>query len=144
MLAQVEYAEYLAEVREQVCGHCPEWAPDRPPYCLRCLHCGVRLQLPRLVESIHEAEGWLGGADTVPDRREVCARCAGLEGSNGLCPAGPHLDLLVGAVESVDERREQRELVRRRVSRQLHRERIPVVEMIRAYEEATGTYVGCD
>jgi len=45
---------------------------------------------------------------------------------------------------SADERRRQRESVRRWAARQSRHTKLPVTAMIRAYEEATGTYVCCD
>jgi hypothetical protein len=47
MFAEVDCEEYLDEVREQLCGHCP--AQD-------CWDCGVKGQLGQLVESIHGAD----------------------------------------------------------------------------------------
>jgi hypothetical protein len=144
MRARVEYAEYLGEVRERVCPRCPERLPDGPPYRPSCRRCGVELQLPHLVESVRAAGGRLSRPGVVPDRREVCATCFCLDGPHCPCPAGFLLALIVRAVQAVDEHREQRELLRRREARLARRERVPVAEMVRAYEEATGTCVGCD
>ncbi len=47
-------------------------------------------------------------------------------------------------VEGEDETQEQWEVLRRRLSPPPQRQRVPVAEMYRAYEEATGTLVGCD
>lgn len=66
---------------------------------------------------------------------EICDRVL------GGCPrwvwAGPSL---VG----VDDHREQWECLRRRLAHLPRPAKVPVAEMIRAYEEATGTWIGCD
>ena len=81
MFAVADYAGYLDEVREQVCGRCPEREPERHPWP-GCEDCGIEPQLPALVESVHAA-GVLPGIDAVRSAR------------------------LAGAVRSVDERRRQ-------------------------------------
>jgi hypothetical protein len=118
MFAVADYAEYLDEVREQVCGRCPERDPERYPWP-GCAGCGVELQLPELVESIHEA-GVLHGLDPALSAR------------------------LAGAVRAVDERRRQWELVRRHAARRSRRQRLPVAAILAAYEAETGTCLGCD
>src|SRR5262249_21228577 len=123
MVAVVEYAEYLAEIRKAVCRHCPERSLDPPPYGVRCGHCEVALRLPELVEMIRDV---------------------GTASGDCACLRGDLPDVLVGAVEEADERREQREQVRRCMARQPRKGKVPVVEMIRAYEAATGTVIGCD
>src|SRR5262245_13545773 len=100
MPAEVEYADYLTEIREQVCGHCPEHAPSYPLPGSRCWDCVVEGQLPDLVEAIRDAD------DPLAEGR-----------GNGpgalVCPpsdAGPQA-LLAWAVREADEHREQRERV---------------------------------
>jgi hypothetical protein len=109
MSAEVVCEEYLDEVREQVCGHCPAQG---------CWDCGVRQQLARVVESIHDA-------NDVLDDPALFAR-------------------LVRAVRSVDERHVQWEVVRRHVGHAPRPERAPVAAMIEAYEAETGMCIGCD
>jgi hypothetical protein len=143
MRARAHYAEYLAEVREQVCSHCPETTSDRP-FGLRCRHCGVELQLPQCVESIHDAGDELSELDPAPRRRLVCARCGCLDGGICPCPAGSLTALLIRAIRTVDERRAQRDLLQRRLSMETRPHRVPIADMIRAYEAATGDCVCCD
>jgi hypothetical protein len=140
MYPRVLYAEYLAEARERVCGHCPQRAPDRLPFTRACRRCGIELQLPQLVEAIRDA----GEACEALARRAVCARCQHLDQGGCPCPVAPLTALLVRAVRAVEARREQRRLLHRRVLAGPRRERIPVGDMIRAYETATGVSVGCD
>jgi hypothetical protein len=142
MQGRVEYAEYLAEVEAQVCSRCPEREPG--PFRRRCRRCGVRLQLLRIVESIHAAEEQRDEFSSPLDRQTMCGQCTCLGSDCCPCPGGLQAGRLVYAIQSVDERCAQRELVRRRLSRPPRPARIPVAELIRAYEEATGTCVGCD
>jgi hypothetical protein len=144
MFSRALYAEYLAEVREQVCDHCPQRIPGEPPARPACRRCGVELQLPQLVESIREAGDGLSAFDPAPDRRQVCAACVCLDGGLCPCPAGLLSALVVRAVKAVEERRSQRDLLRRRLARPARAERAPVAALTRAYEAATGTCVGCD
>jgi hypothetical protein len=144
MRVRAQYAEYLAEVREQVCGHCPERPADRAVFVPACRHCGVELQLPRIVESIHDAGDTLAEFDPSPDRHLVCARCHCLDGGLCPCPAGGLATAVVRAVKSVDERREQWAWVRRRIPRPARVDHAPAAALIEAYEAATGTLVGCD
>jgi hypothetical protein len=139
----VQYAEYLGEIREQVCGHCPERIPGRP-FGPRCRRCGVELQLPQLVESIHTAGDYLDEFDPTLDREVTCSQCICLDGGNCPCPAGSLTGRLVRAVRNVDERRDQMELLRLRLRCQPRPDRAPVAELIEAYEAATGVGVYCD
>src|SRR3954470_7503836 len=104
MIAVTDDAEYLDEVREQICGRCFDRRPGPD-----CGGCGVERWLPELVESVHAAGEY-----------------------NDLDPA--LWARVVGAVGAVDERRRQWELVRRRAARRSRKERAPVAEMIQAYE----------
>src|SRR5437016_3039315 len=100
MRARMQYAEYLAEVREQVCDNCPERVPDRPPFGPRCRRCGVELQLPQLVESIHAVGDDLDELGPPPSRQVVCAQCVCLDGGNCPCPAGSQTTLLIRAIKA--------------------------------------------
>ena len=144
MRARAEYAEYLAEVRERVCSRCAERVPGHPPLTPACRRCGVELQLPQLVQSIHEAESELPEFGPLPDRRLVCARCICLDGGRCPCAAASWTDLLVQAVRAVDERHEQRDVLKRYLARQPRPARVPIVQMIEAYEAATQTCISCD
>jgi hypothetical protein len=143
MRTRARYAEYLAEVRREVCSRCPERQTGGPPFTPRCRRCGIELQLHAVVESIHDAGEAVTEHGPPPDRHLVCARCVCLDGRNCPCPAGSLTARVVRAVKAVDERREQRECLRRRLGRPLPG-RLPVREIIRAYEAATGTGVYCD
>jgi hypothetical protein len=142
MLSRAQYAEFLAEIREQVCEHCPQRVSGQPPYRPQCRACGVELQLPQLVNSIREAGDRLSEFDPCPDRQQVCAQCVCLDRAGCPCPAGLLSQMVVRAVLAVEERVRQRNLVRRRLEPPPRR--VSVAALIEAYEAATGTCVGCD
>lgn len=144
MRGRAEYAEYLAEVRERVCEQCRERVPGAPPFRPRCRYCGVELRLPELVESVHDAGEALTEFGPAPDPLTVCARCPCLDGGICPCPAAFRTAELVRVVKAVDERRRQRDAVRRLLHRQERHDAVPVAAMIRAYERATGAWVCCD
>jgi len=144
MFSRTHFAEYLAEVREQVCERCPQRVLSQPPFRPQCRRCGVELQLPQLVMSICEAGDELSEFDPSPDRLKVCAQCVCQGRGDCPCPAGLLPALLVRAVKAVEERRRQRGLVLRWLARQPRRRPAPVAQLVEAYEAATGTCVGCD
>ena len=144
MFGESEDAEYLAEVRKHVCGGCPERGPAPSHSGLSCACCGVKVQLYELIECVHEAGDGQSEFDPVQGRFVVCARCAFLGSDTCPCPGGRQSAQLMDAVHSADERRRQWELVRRSAARQTRQPRVPIREMIEAYEAATGTCVGCD
>jgi hypothetical protein len=51
---------------------------------------------------------------------------------------------VVRVVADMEERRAQWEVLRNRLAHLPRPVKVPVAEMIRAYEEATGTLIGCD
>jgi hypothetical protein len=144
MHADVHFEEYLAEVRKQVCGRCPERPPARAPFAPACWRCGIESQLPELIEAIHDADAELPEFGPAPAPRAVCARCSRLGGDTCPCPVASLATRVMQAVRTVDERHEQWDVVRRRLAGQQRTERPPIQRMIRAYEAATGTCVCCD
>jgi hypothetical protein len=144
MLSRAVYAEYLAEIRERVCEHCPARVPGQPPYRPQCRHCGVQLQLPQLVNSIRDAGDALSELDPRPERDLVCAQCVCQGRGECPCPAGLMPARLVRAVLAVEERRRQRDLVRCRLDHEARPRRVSLVPLIQTYELRTGTCVGCD
>ncbi len=144
MRGREDYAEYLAEAREQICEPCRAQVPGANPFLARCRYCGIELRLPELVESIHDGGEALAEFGPAPDPLTVCARCPCLDGGICPCPAAFRTAELVRVVKAVDERRRQRDAVRRLLRRQGRPEVISVAAMIRAYEQATGACVCCD
>ena len=55
MVAEPELAEYLDEVRREVCSQCVERPPGGPPCAPLGKTCGIELHLPELIDAIHQA-----------------------------------------------------------------------------------------
>jgi len=85
-----------------------------------------------LIDAIHEAE-----EDRTP-------WTFFLNGNGPVCPTGELSARVVRVVAEVEERRAQCEVLRNWLGHMPRPIRVPVAEMIRAYEEATGTWIGCD
>jgi hypothetical protein len=143
MRTRALYGDYLAEIRTEVCGHCPERVPGRPPLGARCRRCGVELHLAELVESLHEAGSAVVEYGPPPDRRTACALCACLGSAVCPCPVAALIHRVVRAVRAVDEQRSQTAVLRRRLGPS-RRDQAPAAALIRSYEAATGTCVCCD
>jgi len=144
MLAEAEVAEYLTQIRTDVCSRCPERPAGGPPCAPLGKQCGVELHLPQLIASIQEVNSSLGGPYLEHNRKQICESCAFLHSSICPCPMDYLAVLLVGAVEAVDERHER---LGRRDSpgRGFPENRESWLgEIARAYDEAIGTWTGCD
>ena len=111
MLAEAELAEYLEEIRNEVCSRCVERPEGGPPCAPLGKECGVEMHLPQLVEAIHEVYSDHIGPYLDHNRCKICQHCTLLHGSNCPCPMDYLAVLLVQAVETVDERRARREKV---------------------------------
>jgi hypothetical protein len=111
MPTQVELAEYLEEIRSQVCSRCVERPPGGPPCAPLGKQCGIELHLPALIDSIHQvkSEYWIEPY-LEHNREQVCTTCPHLHSSICPCPMDYLAVLLVQAVETVDERRTARQL----------------------------------
>jgi hypothetical protein len=144
MHAAVPFEEYVDEVRIRVCGRCPERVAVHAPFAPTCWRCGVKFQLPDLVEAVHQADDMPPQSARAQAHRVVCALCPRLGGPTCPCPVASLAARLVEAVRMVDERHEQFDLLHRRLALGARQQRIPVERMIRAYEEATGACVCCD
>ena len=107
MLTEQDLAEYLSEIREQVCRHCPERAPGGPPCRPFGKQCGVELHLPQLIDSVHAVQSRRIDPYLAHNRMEICTHCAFLHNSICRCPMDYLAVLLVQAVETVDKRREE-------------------------------------
>jgi hypothetical protein len=136
--------EYLDEIRRRVCRHCPERPPGGPPCLPLGKECGVELHLPALIRAIREVHSGLLEPYVENNRARICTECLLHHGSRCPCPMDFLSELIVEAVEEVEERRELWELVRSRLTHRARPRRVPVAEMCRDYEEATGTCIGCD
>jgi hypothetical protein len=102
------------------------------------------MHLDRLVSCTQQVQSDLIEPYVEHNRQEICAGCAFLNSDICPCPMEYLAVLVVQAIEAVDERRERWESLRRRLSRSPEPKKVPIAEMYRAYEEATGTCLGCD
>jgi hypothetical protein len=105
MIGEAELAEYLDEIRRQVCSHCVERPPGGPPCAPLGKQCGVEMHLPQLIESIREVHSLGIGPYVENTERKVCDHCPLQHSSECPCPMGYLPVLIVEAVEAVDRRR---------------------------------------
>ena len=105
MLTETDLAEYLKEIRREVCRYCVECPPGGPPCASQGKWCGIEVFLPELVEAIHEVRSQWMLPYLLNNRRRVCAHCPRLETRWCPCPVHSLAPLLVDAVKAVDERR---------------------------------------
>jgi hypothetical protein len=105
MLTEDEIAEYLDEIRREVCTRCVERPPGGPPCAPLGKECGVELHLPELIERVREVQSNSIVPYLLNNRHKICEHCANLHGSNCPCPMDYLSVLLVQAVEAVDRRR---------------------------------------
>ncbi|MFN4261047.1 MAG: hypothetical protein ACK4RK_17290 [Gemmataceae bacterium] len=144
MMTDMELAEYLQEIREQVCSRCVERPPGGPPCTPLGKNCGVELHLPELIDSIHAVQ-----SDSVEpyldhNRQVICSTCAFLHSSICPCPMEYLLVLITQAIETVDERFQRRERIYQAVTELEDMEEVSIEDIRQAYQEATGTWTGCD
>ena len=106
MYTEAELAEYLEEIREQVCCHCIEKPPGGPPCAPLGKPCGIELHLAEIVELTHAAhsEAMDPYIDLLHD--DVCANCANRPTAHCPCPLEYLLQLAVQAIEVVDAQKQ--------------------------------------
>jgi hypothetical protein len=117
----------------------------------------VEMHLDDLVESIHQVRSNRIGPYLDHNRQQICEKCVFLHSSVCPCPMDYLAVLVVQAVETVDQRRAaSRGAVRikggvAQAGENVDKERndrfapaIDVEEVRRVYQEATGTWTGCD
>ena len=141
MVAATEQAEYLEEIRKQVCSRCVERPSGGPPCEPLGKFCGVELHLPELIESIRRVHSPLMRPYLEQNRHEICSRCDFLHSSVCPCPMDYLAMLIVEAIETVDRRRGPAE--RRPLA--AGTKELSVEEAVcRAYEKGAGSWTGCD
>jgi hypothetical protein len=139
-VSQATLPVYLTEIRKRVCSRCVERPPGGPPCEPLGKNCGVEMHLPALVDSIHQVHSDLLKPYLDHNRKEICDKCAFLHSSICPCPMDYLSALVVEAVEAVDQCLE----------REAGKSRLPppppggLEEVRQAYQEGTGTWVGCD
>jgi hypothetical protein len=105
MLTETDLAEYLREIRREVCRYCVERPPGRPPCAPRGKWCGIEFYLPELIDAIHEVRSKWIFPYLLHNHRRICEHCPRREADCCPCPLRSLAPLLVQAVKAVDERR---------------------------------------
>ena len=106
MYTAEELAEYMDEIRVQVCSHCIERPPGGPPCAPLGKRCGIELNLPQILDSVHATHSSKMEPYTVNFHDQVCTQCANRPTEQCPCPMEYLLILAVQAIETVDERHE--------------------------------------
>src|SRR6266700_998449 len=109
MVSEPVLAEYLAEIRNEVCSHCVERPAGGPPCAPLGKQCGVEMHLPQLIDAIHEVKSPLIQPYLEHNRSVICQKCPFLHDSMCPCPMDYLSILLVQAVETVDQRLDRQE-----------------------------------
>jgi hypothetical protein len=143
-LIEQDLAEYLGEIREQVCSRCPERPPGGPPCAPLGKACGVEMHLPQLIDSIHTVQSHRIDPYLAHNRMEICTHCAFLHSSICPCPMDYLAVLVVEAVEAVDQRRLRREMGRQFAAGLPEGHTVGIDEVRLAYQEGAGAWAGCD
>jgi hypothetical protein len=144
MVSEAVLAEYLGEIRQEVCSRCVERPPGGPPCAPLGKQCGVEMHLPQLIETIHEVQSPLIQPYLEHNRSEICQKCAFLHSSICPCPMDYLAVLLVQAVETVDQRLARHGRGRQFLAVLPGSDKAGMEEIAQAYETATGRWTGCD
>ena len=107
MVAEAELADYLDEIRREVCSRCVERPPGGPPCAPLGKECGIEMHLPELIDAIHEVRSDSIVPYVLNNRHKICEHCTLLHSTVCPCPMDYLAVLLVQAVESVDRRQEE-------------------------------------
>ena len=99
------FTEYLEAIRAEVCSRCVERPPGGPPCAPLGKRCGIELNLPLLIDAVHQ----IRSDNMEPYAQEfhdhVCTQCPNRPTDQCPCPLEYLLILAVQAIEAVDERR---------------------------------------
>ncbi len=144
MIAEAELAEYLSEIRKQVCSRCVERPPGGPPCAPLGKNCGIELHLPQLIDAIHEVRSTRIDPYLVHNRQSICEKCAFLHSDICPCPMDYLLVLVVQAVETVDQRRDQGGEIQELGPRPQGPGQADLEAICKVYEKAGGTLTDCD
>ncbi len=101
-------AEYLREIREQVCSRCIEKPPGGPPCAPLGRRCGLELHFEQFVTAVHDIQSPFIGPYLDHDRSVICCDCEQQGGSECPCPMDYLAVLGVQAIETVDQRHAQK------------------------------------
>lgn len=110
MYTETQLAEYMAEIRAQVCSRCIERPAGAPPCLPQGKCCGIELHLPQIVDVAHRARGQSMEPYIDAFHGDVCTFCANKTSSQCPCPLDYLLLLAVQAIDAVDERAKANEI----------------------------------
>lgn len=105
MCSEAEIRKYLQEIHEEVCTRCSNKPAEGPPCEPFGKRCAVELDLPLILQAIHEADSPSVAIPVENIRRHLCNQ--GQQGCS--CPRDYVLMQVVQAVRAADERRRTRE-----------------------------------
>ena len=105
MYSDEQLAEYMMEIREQVCSRCIERPQGGPPCAPLGKRCGIELNLPRLLDAVHSVQSRSIDPYINSLHDQVCAYCSNRPTNQCPCPLEYLLTLAVQAIETVDQRR---------------------------------------
>lgn len=141
MIARAELQEYLDQIREDVCSRCVERPSGGPPCGPLGKPCGVELHLAELIEAVSQVSSPLIAPYLEHNREVVCESCPYLHSEHCPCPMDTLAVLVVQAIEAVHQRHQEREAHPLALS---VRDLPGLDEIVHAYQDATGTWKGCD
>ena len=100
-------AEYLREIRSEVCAHCVERPIEGPPCEPLGKHCGIEVHLDELIEEAHAIRS--SAIDPYLDQlhRRTCEVCESRDTEDCPCPLDYLHVLAVQAIDEVDYRHQQ-------------------------------------
>jgi len=97
-------AQYMEEIRREVCSRCIERPPGGPPCDPLGKRCGIEHNLARIVEAVHQVHSNRMDPYTRIFHDQVCTQCANRTTDQCPCPMEYLLILAVEAIETVDAR----------------------------------------
>lgn len=99
-----QLAEYMEQIRKDVCSRCIERPPGGPPCEPLGKRCGIELNLSPLIDAVHAKYSQTMEPYTTNFHEMVCEHCVNRPTSQCPCPLEYLLPLAVEAIETVDER----------------------------------------
>ncbi len=105
MRSEIDLAEYMKEIRQEVCRYCVECPPGGPPCAMRGKWCGVEYFFPEMIQAIHEVRSRWVLPYLLHNSRRICAHCVNRAADCCPCPLQSLAPLIVPAVKNVESRR---------------------------------------
>src|SRR5262245_17674598 len=107
MTRKPELADYMQEIRKQVCTKCVDRPAGGPPCAPLGKTCGVELHLAEVVNAVHQIHSPMLGPYLDHNRSTICDHCLSRHGYDCPCAMDYLAALLVAAVETVDAKYEE-------------------------------------